>query len=116
MAKTGEATPWTIVFDLKEAPKGKGTLRLAFAGTEARSLDVNVNGQKVTTLTGFPNTSSIHRDSNTSYWQARDVPFPASLLKQGENTITLTVPAGPAYAGMMYDYLRLELDEAAKAE
>lgn len=109
----GTATPWVISFNLPSSPKGTATLRLALAGTEARSLDVAVNGQHVAALTGFPNTSSIHRDSNTSYWQERDVPFPGSLLRRGENTLTLTVPAGSVTAGVMYDYLRLELDESA---
>jgi rhamnogalacturonan endolyase len=42
------------------------------------------------------------------------VPFDASLLKQGDNVLTLTVPAGPVNNGVIYDYLRLELDEAAQ--
>jgi rhamnogalacturonan endolyase len=38
------------------------------------------------------------------------VVFDASLLKAGTNTITLTVPAGTLTAGIIYDYLRLELE------
>jgi hypothetical protein len=34
-------------------------------------------------------------------------------LKAGENEIQLTVPAGDLTTGVVYDYLRLELDEAA---
>ena len=34
----------------------------------------------------------------------------ASMLKAGTNTITLTVPAGTLTAGIIYDYLRLELE------
>ena len=33
----------------------------------------------------------------------------AAKLKAGENTLTLTVPAGPVNNGVIYDYLRLEL-------
>ena len=47
-------------------------------------------------------------------WFERDITFDASLMKQGSNSIKLTVPAGNAYAGIEYDYLRLELDENAK--
>jgi hypothetical protein len=36
-----------------------------------------------------------------------------SRVKAGENVMRLTVPAGPLTSGVMYDYLRLELDEAA---
>jgi rhamnogalacturonan endolyase len=110
----GDATTWTIQFTLPDQAKGKATLRLAFAGTEAKSLNVAVNDKPVTTISGLPNTSSIHRDSDRSYWEEKAVPFDANLLKSGTNTIALTVPAGPVTAGVMYDYLRLELDESAK--
>ena len=40
--------------------------------------------------------------------------FDAALLKSGENEIKLTVPAGDLTSGVVYDYLRLELDESAK--
>jgi rhamnogalacturonan endolyase len=110
----GTATPWTVEFEMKDRPaKGKATLRLAFAGTEARSLGVAVNGTELPAVTGLPNTSSIHRDSNTSWWEERDVAFDAALLKEGKNTLMLTVPAGSVTAGVMYDYLRLEVDEGA---
>ena len=33
------------------------------------------------------------------------------MLKQGENQIQLTVPAGEVTSGVVYDYLRLEVDE-----
>ena len=49
-------------------------------------------------------------------WYEREVAFAASMLKAGTNTIVLTVPAGPVTAGLIYDYLRLELDESAQAQ
>jgi rhamnogalacturonan endolyase len=36
------------------------------------------------------------------------------LLKPGENEMQLTVPAGDLTSGVVYDYLRLELDENHK--
>jgi rhamnogalacturonan endolyase len=33
------------------------------------------------------------------------------MLKQGENEMTLTVPAGDLQMGVVWDYLRLELAE-----
>jgi len=39
--------------------------------------------------------------------------FDATRLRAGENKIELTVPAGELTTGVVYDYLRLELDEAA---
>jgi rhamnogalacturonan endolyase len=34
-------------------------------------------------------------------------------MKPGENAMTLTVPEGEVTSGVVYDYLRLELDENA---
>jgi hypothetical protein len=34
-------------------------------------------------------------------------------MKQGKNVLALTVPAGGLMNGIIYDYLRLELDENA---
>jgi rhamnogalacturonan endolyase len=107
----GSATTWSILFDMEKQVRGRATLRIAFAGTEARSLAVAVNDQLVETLAGFRNTSVIHRDANRSYWTERAVAFDAALLNPGRNAIKLTVPAGPVMSGMAYDYLRLELDE-----
>jgi rhamnogalacturonan endolyase len=36
-------------------------------------------------------------------------------MKQGTNVLTLTIPAGSVNNGVVYDYLRLELDETAQA-
>ena len=43
----------------------------------------------------------------------RDLSFDASLMKAGENVLKLTIPGGGLTSGVEYDYLRLELDEAA---
>lgn len=98
-------------FNLPQAPAGKATLRLAFAGTESRSLDVTVNDKPAGKLSGLPNTSAIHRDSDRSCWAEYPIPFDAALMKAGTNHLRLTVPAGPVTAGVMYDYIRLELDD-----
>jgi hypothetical protein len=37
------------------------------------------------------------------------------MMKQGTNTLTLTVPVGSLNNGVIYDCVRLELDEAAPA-
>jgi rhamnogalacturonan endolyase len=37
-------------------------------------------------------------------------------MKQGENEMQLTVPAGDVTTGVVYDYLRLELNEDYKPE
>jgi len=110
----GDATTWSVSFDLPAAPRGTATLRLAFAGTEARSLNITVNDQPAGTITGLPNTAVIHRDADRGYWFERDVSFDAALLKAGHNVLKLSIPAGSVTAGIEYDYLRLELDETGK--
>ena len=41
--------------------------------------------------------------------------FDASLLKSGANEVTFTVPAGDVTTGVVWDYLRLELNDGSKA-
>ena len=38
--------------------------------------------------------------------------FDAALMKKGANVLKLIVPAGPVNNGVIYDYVRLELDDA----
>jgi rhamnogalacturonan endolyase len=109
----GAATTWSVDFNLARAEHGRATLRLAFAGTEARSLTIAVNGKQVGVLTNLPNTMVIHRDSDRGFWQEKDLAFDASLLQSGKNTLQLTVPAGPVMNGVQYDYIRLEVDSSA---
>lgn len=111
----GRATPYTVAFDLpgNTAPRGTATLRLALCGTSARAIDVTVNGQSAGSVQRLLNDGAIPRHSIQGLWYERELPFDASLLKPGPNTLQLIIPAGPINNGVIYDYLRLELDEAA---
>ena len=108
---TGRATPYTIVFDLPAAPKGKAILRFAICGTGTRNVDVTVNGKPAGQLDRLPGDGVITNHGSQGIWYERELEFDAALMKQGTNKIVLTVPAGPVNNGMMYDYIRLELDE-----
>jgi rhamnogalacturonan endolyase len=110
----GRATPWTISFDLAQAPRGKAHLRLALAANSARQIDVVVNGQAVGQVDHLMTDGAIGRNGILGIWSERDVAFDASALKAGNNTLKLIVPAGSLTSGVIYDYLRLELDEAGK--
>jgi rhamnogalacturonan endolyase len=109
----GRATTWTIKFKMDGTPHGKATLRVALAGADgAGGLAVAVNGHTVGTL--YPTaTNALRYNTNKSVWQELKLPFDAGLLKSGENEMQLTVPAGEVTSGVVYDYLRLELDENA---
>jgi len=113
-AAQGRATPWTISFDLAEAPRGKAHLRLALAATSARSIDVVVNDRPVGQVDRMTSDGAIGRNGILGIWSERDLAFDASVLKAGANTLKLILPSGSLTAGVIYDYLRLEIDEAGK--
>jgi rhamnogalacturonan endolyase len=112
-ATTGRATPYAISFDLASAPRGTAVLRVAICGGGAREVAVTVNGRPVGTIGPLLTDGAIARHSVQGLWYEREVRFDASLMKAGTNVLTLTVPAGPVTNGVIYDYLRLELDESA---
>ena len=48
-------------------------------------------------------------------WNQYIVKFDASLMKAGMNEMTFTVPAGDVTTGVVWDYVRLELNDGSKA-
>ena len=111
----GRSTTWTVTFKLPEDPHGKATLRLAICGVGSRNLTVTMNDQPVGNVSNLVYNATINRDGVGGYWMEHDLPFNASLMKAGTNVMKLTIPAGGLTSGIMYDYLRLELDETAAA-
>jgi rhamnogalacturonan endolyase len=107
----GRATTWTIKFNMDKASQGQATLRVSLAGADgAGGLEVAVNGKSVGTIRTVA-TNALRYNTDKGIWREYTQPFAASLLKQGENEMQLTVPAGDLTTGVIYDYLRLELDE-----
>jgi rhamnogalacturonan endolyase len=107
----GRATNWTIKFDMDHAPNGQAFLRVALGGADGNGgLAVGVNSQEVGTIRTV-STNALRYNTNKSVWYEYTQAFDAALLKQGENEMTLTVPAGELTTGVVYDYLRLELNE-----
>jgi len=111
----GSATTWTVTFDLPQAPHGKATLRLAICGVGTRSLTAEMNDQSIGSVSNLVYNGTINRDGIGGYWAEHNLAFNASLMKAGTNVLSLTVPAGGLMNGIIYDYLRLELDENAPA-
>jgi rhamnogalacturonan endolyase len=110
----GSATTWTVTFDLPQAPRGKATLRLAICGVGTRTLTAEMNDESIGIVSNLVYNATINRDGIGGYWGEHDLAFDASLMKAGTNVLSLTVPAGGLTSGIIYDYLRLELDEAAR--
>ena len=111
----GDGTTWAVIFKLTNAPSGKAILRLALCGIGTRSLWGDMNGQSIGTVSNLTYNATINRDGIGGSWCERDLAFDASLMKAGTNTLELTIPPGSLTSGVMYDYLRLELDEKAVA-
>jgi len=107
----GRATPYTIRFNLDDAPQGNAVLRLAISGTGTRSIDLSVNGEPAGIVNLSFGDGVISRHQIQGLWYERELEFDASMLKAGNNTMTLTVPAGNLTAGVIYDCLRLEIDD-----
>jgi rhamnogalacturonan endolyase len=119
---SGRTTVWTIKFNMDKQVQGTAAFRVALAGVNGISrLVVMVNGQSAGAIgDGNPGnarlitTNTIRYNSDKGLWQERTLKFDAALLKPGENTMTLTVPGGDLQSGVVWDYLRLELDEDHK--
>jgi rhamnogalacturonan endolyase len=110
----GGETNWKIHFTLPEKEKGTAILRVGISGVGARHVFVAVNGKQVGDLAPLQYNATINRDGNQGTWSEHDVSFPAKEMKAGENLIELKVPGGNVMSGVIYDYLRLELDESGK--
>ena len=108
-------TTWRIRFDLDHALHGAATLRLAICGARGGPVDAAVNGRPIGTTGELPESGVMHRDGIRSVaLTERNLKFDAALLKPGENVIELTKHVRAWTDGVLYDYLRLELDEKAK--
>jgi rhamnogalacturonan endolyase len=112
----GRATTWTIKFKFDQNGKGQAALRVALAGADGGGgLAVAVNGKSVGTIRTVA-TNALRYNTNKGMWREYVQTFDATLLKPGENEMQLTVPAGDVTSGVVYDYLRLELNENQKFE
>jgi rhamnogalacturonan endolyase len=107
-----EGTTWSIAFHLTNAPQGRATLRLGIAGISLRQgIQVSVNGNEAGSTPPLADTATIRRDGIRGYWSERNVAFDGSLLRAGTNVLQLSIPPGGPTSGVIYDYVRLELDD-----
>jgi rhamnogalacturonan endolyase len=104
---------WRIRFHLDKETQGTATLRLAICGARGGPVDASLNGQSIGSTGELPESGVMHRDGiRSTTLTERNIKFDAALLKKGENIIELTKQARAWTDGVLYDYLRLELDEA----
>jgi rhamnogalacturonan endolyase len=112
----GRQTPYSVTFDMNSAPAGKAVLRFAFCGTGAGKLNLSLNGKDLGVVENLINDGVIARHGSQGIWYERDFSFDAGMMVSGKNILVITVPSGPVNNGVMYDYIRLELNEQAVAE
>ena len=110
----GRATTWTVKFNMPKAPQGSAVLRIALAGADGGGLSIGVNGQEVGSIRPV-STNALRYNTDKGVWYQYDQKFDAALLKQGANEMTFTVPAGDVTTGVVWDYVRLELNDGSKA-
>ena len=112
----GKETTWTVKFNMAKAAKGSAVLRIALAGADSDrggGLAIGVNGKEVGSIRPVA-TNALRYNTNKGVWYQYAQKFDASLLKRGENSMTFTVPAGDVTTGVVWDYLRLELNDGSK--
>jgi rhamnogalacturonan endolyase len=111
----GKPTTWTVNFKMPKASKGDAVLRVALAGADGGGgLAIGVNGQAVGTINPVA-TNALRYNTNKGVWYQYDQKFDASLLKPGDNAVTFTVPGGDVTSGVVWDYVRLEVNDGSKS-
>jgi len=112
----GRVGNWDVRFDLSRAYSGTAHLTVAIAGVSRNPrLTISVNGQQVRSLS-YGNDAATYRSAlRSARYQLEDIPFPASLLKLGSNTVRLNMTAVGNNGGIMYDTLKLEAESDASA-
>ncbi len=103
-------TTWRVRFQA-EPGKGTATLRLAICGARGGPVDISLNGRPIGSTGELPESGVMHRDGiRSAPLTVRDIRFDAAGLKAGENVLELTKRAKAWTDGVLYDYVRLELD------
>lgn len=95
-----------------QRPSGGGS---AYVGSDSQGgLTIGVNGLTVGTIHPVA-TNALRYNTNKGVWYQYIQKFDAALLKSGANEMTFTVPAGDVTTGVVWDYIRLELNDGSKS-
>ena len=105
---------WRINFNLPELPtSGEATLTLSIAAAHDRAhVNVYVNDESRPLGTVTPSIqggNAMLRDGNHAKYCVEHLGIPVSMLKKGDNTITLEQTSMGTQAHVMYDSISLEL-------
>jgi rhamnogalacturonan endolyase len=108
-AQTKNGT-WTIVFNCDEEYEGDAVFSTSIAGvTNTPKVAVAINGTTLDNWSFAANDAAIYRSAVLSgRHQTKTCTFNSSLLKKGENRLTLTMSGIGGNGGVMWDCLKLE--------
>ncbi|CAI0398787.1 unnamed protein product [Linum tenue] len=113
--KVWNPTTWQIIFDLPEVcTTGSYTIHIALAAAELTNTLVyvnNVNARREHYDTGtWGDDNAIARHGDHGFYRFFSGSLPSNLFVKGKNTIYLKQARSQTYmfAGVMYDYIRLE--------
>ena len=108
----GQSRDWTITFDSPQSAVGPyGHIRFAFASVVHCQLAIRINGTPVESIEDLnENDTAVYRDGIHGIYQTRYRTFDAKLLKANDNELVLTNQCKQRFDGIMYDYIRIELD------
>ena len=111
---------WTIKFDIDD-PNHPFRLTASAAGAaNVTRINVYVNGTEMANNTWtYQSDGSVYRSAvQSGRYQQHTLDLPAGVLKAGENTIALELSdhnyATSGIAGIMWDCIKLEMDEDAE--
>jgi len=110
-AQTQKDGTWTIKFNLDKTYSGKAHLTASLAGCTGNgsTVAVKVNGTQRGTWKPGVNDAAIYRSAvNSGRHHLLTLDFDASTLRQGSNTIVLTMSGNGSNGGFMYDCIKLE--------
>ena len=110
-AQTQKDGTWTIKFNLNKTYSGKAHLTASLAGCTGNgsTVAVKVNGTQRGTWKPGVNDAAIYRSAvNSGRHHLLTLDFDASTLRQGSNTIALTMSGNGSNGGFMYDCIKLE--------
>lgn len=101
---------WSVKFNLDQMPEGDLHFTASVAGAANKpTVAVKVNGQSVTSWNFSSNDACIYRSATQAgrHW-LKNCAIPASMFRQGENTLDLVMSGINKNGGVMYDCLKLE--------
>lgn len=115
--KSAIGTKWTVSFDLAAPPKrGTAVLSIALAAATKADLEIVMNGRTIGQIKTGHDSAMVRAGIHGQY-SLTQIRFNATLFKKGKNQLTLTQRAGGSLQKcVMYDCLRLEVDETSTSK